>query len=558
MSLSKKNPVPVEPLLAWLRARWGLSDHGLLKTAGELLTAEHAQGSTALRLPEGHDDFCRWGDAAAGDPGDFTAPLVIVESEGTHYLQTRRCHEAERSVAGHITRFCSDDPVQVGEDLITGLFPGATMDDPQVTAANTALRSRLCVITGGPGTGKTWTLARILTLFLKEGAVLGEKIALAAPTGKAADRMRDAIKAAASDLEGEIGEILVKVASRSCTLHKLMGFNPATGECRHGPDNPLPWKLLILDECSMIDLHLWKVFLESLPDDARIILLGDPKQLQSVGQGCVFGDLSSHSEHLDSPLHGRRVHLTGTRRFGDCPGIKALADAMQEDDPGAAEEVLTSSTTGDSDLVWIETGERHPTFESFPETFKQSLKAIAAETLPEEALRLLGTACILTPHRSSVIGAESLSRGISRSIAAIMPPGNDRVPNEPIIINRNDPETGLRNGAVGIVLTDPEGRRRAYFPHGQGCKAYSLGTLPDHSPAWAITIHRSQGSEYDQVLVILPHKESVMATRELLYTAITRARKRVIVAGDMEAVRKAVASPVQRDTLLKEALDRIN
>ena len=551
MNRSAKDSVSVQTVVDWLQGRWGLADSTLQNTVRDLLLAESG-GDTAILLPWGQRDPALWGNAANGHPDNLSSPLLVVDRGGDFYLQTRRCYEAERVVAERIAHFCRDNPVQAGAHLFSEFFPGAGSGDLQVMAAQTALRSRITLITGGPGVGKTWTLARILALFMRTRSVPAEKIALAAPTGKAADRMRDAITGSAKGLDASEAESLIRVASRSSTLHRLLGFNPATGKCHHGLDNRLPWKLLIIDESSMVDLHLWRVLLDSVADDARLILLGDPKQLQSVGQGAVFGDLAGHAGKPTSPLYGRKVHLTVSRRFAECPGIAALAEAMQDDDSESAIGILSESTGEDGDLVWIDTGERHPSFDRFPQSLRDSLLHIAREEDPAKALKALESACILTPHRNSVIGAEALSRGITRAVAALIP--GTRIPNEPVIINRNDPETGLKNGSLGITVTDDQNRRRTWFHHGNTNRDFSPGALPDHSSAWAITIHRSQGSEYDQVLVILPRKESVMATRELLYTAITRARKKVIVAGDLDAVKRAVESPSDRLTLLQEAL----
>ncbi len=550
------------PEISWLERRWSLPEGGDASKAVEsLLNSEKEDGSTAYPLPDNQHDAALWGSAATMEPEThIKAPLVIVSKGGRHFLQTRRCHLAEQSIARRIRTLATETPLLIDEAVIQACFPGADGDDLQVMAARTALSKKVLLITGGPGTGKTYTLARILALMLTpESGIPEEKIALAAPTGKAADRMKGAIKQSLQGLDEETTKKLNKVSERSMTLHKLMGSNPVTGRCRHNKDNQLPWKLLIVDECSMIDTHLWKALLESLKDDARIILLGDPKQLQSVGQGNVFGDLAEHADQEESFLHGCKVHLTQSRRFADCPKISALAAAMQKDKADEAERLLLQSNDPGEDLLWINVGEKPLDFQKFPPTLKEALVTAADAANPDEALAALRKICILTPHRNSLVGAESLSRSITAALAGRREsPRAGIPPNEPIIINRNDPETGLRNGAVGILHTDQSGNRKAYFPReNQSSQYHPLGALPDHSPAWAITIHRSQGSEYDQVFVILPRKDSVMATRELLYTAITRARNKVLIAGSMEAVKKAVSKPANRVTLLKQALDRI-
>lgn len=553
-----------ETEICWLKDRYGLLDENRQRAAASLLSAEREAGSTACELPAELLPMDAWANAATLEPeANSNAPLVIFNSDEGSFLQTRRCYLAECSIADRIRILSTDAPIAIDDEVIRSSFGNPAEDDLQVEAARTALRSKVTIITGGPGTGKTFTLARILTLLLSEGSGISEeKIALAAPTGKAADRMKVAIEASLQGLDETIGSKLRKVARRSMTLHKLMGAHPVTGECRHSKDNPLPWKLLIIDESSMVDVHLWKSLLESLRDDTRLILLGDPKQLQSVGQGNVFADLAAHADSENSLLHGRKVHLTRSIRFAECPGISALAESMQNDGVEGAEEaerLLLTSNDPAGDLLWIDVGEKPLDYSRFPASLREALIDVADAGTPESALDALQRICILTPHRNSFVGAETLSRNITAALAGRKDrPRNLLPPNEPIIINRNDPETGLRNGAVGVICADAEGQRRAWFRKGnEEPESYSLGSLPDHSPAWAITIHRSQGSEYDQVLVILPAKKSVMATRELLYTAITRAKRKVLIAGSMEAVKQAVITPSERTTLLKGALDRV-
>jgi exodeoxyribonuclease V alpha subunit len=555
-----------EPEICWLKDRYGLLDENSQAAARSLLSAERETGSTAHPLPADPLNLEAWGNAATIEPeANRNAPLVIINSDEGLFLQTRRCYLAERSIADRIRSLSTDAPITISEETIRSSFGNPGEGDLQVEAARTALRSKVTIITGGPGTGKTFTLARILTLLLSDGSGISEeKIALAAPTGKAADRMKGAIEASLQGIDDTMDSKLRKVARRSMTLHKLMGAHPVTGECRHREDNPLPWKLLIIDECSMVDIHLWKALLESLQEGTRLILLGDPKQLQSVGQGNVFADLAAHANGENSVLHGRKVHLTRSIRFAECPGISALAESMQidgvEGSKGAeeAERLLLTSNDPAGDLLWIDVGEKPLDYSRFPSSLRDALIAVADAETPGSALDALQRICILTPHRNSFVGAETLSRNITDALAGRKDrPRQLLPPNEPVIINRNDPETGLRNGAVGVICADAQGQRRAWFRKGnEEPESYPLGALPDHSPAWAITIHRSQGSEYDQVFVILPAKKSVMATRELLYTAITRAKRKVLIAGSMEAVKQAVITPSERITLLKASLDR--
>ena len=546
------------PQIKWLINRWNLPEKEVAITQIEkLLNSEREEGGTAAEIEQ---EVGSWGNSVTRipDQDDGTSPLVMVKgASGASFLQSRRCFQAEKSIAHHLMDLSAGSPpLEVSEERIQQLFPDANESDRQVAAARTALFQRLTLITGGPGTGKTYTLARILALLLGAG-VKDHRIRLAAPTGKAADRMKQSIEASLGTLEDNEKDALRMIANRSSTLHSLLGANPSTGRCRHNAGNPLPCDVLIVDECSMVDLHLWKVLLESLGKDARLILLGDPKQLQSVGQGNVFGALAEFASLADTPLKNSLIHLTESRRFRNRPGIMKLAKALEDSDSKMACEVLLSAEKHPEEgIVWIESAKGMPPYERIPESLRNSIETAANASNPEAALDSLGKVCILTAHRISFMGAESISRGISRELAKTsISLSHALPPNEPIIINENDPETGLRNGAVGMICTESDGKRRAWFRKELEIpKPYSIGSLPDYSPAWAITIHRSQGSEYDDILVILPQEISVMATTELLYTAITRAKKKVIIVGTMGAVKKAVETPSRRVTLLKEAL----
>jgi len=550
------------PEIQWLIDRWGLPDDGpAIERARELLEAERVIGSTAISLVV---PVPSWGRAAAAPADSNDSPLVLLEDGA--YLQSRRCYLAEKSVAERILHFA--DPLKEnalsiasddGADPVASLFDGVSEDDQQVKAARTALERRLTIITGGPGTGKTYTLARILALLVGAGQS-PDFIRLAAPTGKAADRMKQSVEASVTSLQTPDEtrrEALLQIARRSSTLHSLLGYNSSTSRCRHDAAKPLPCEVLIVDECSMVDLHLWKVLLEALPDSARLILLGDPLQLQSVGQGNVFGDLVGHAKSDLSPLHGSLVRLTESRRFRDRPGISKLAEALEKSDEQGAEALLRAAGQHPG-ITWIDLPKGMLPYDKIPATIRDAIGAVANAPSPEDALAALGKVCILTAHRRHSLGAGDISKAITRELVKRgAAPSFGRAPNEPVIINTNDPETGLRNGAVGILHTDEQGVRRAWFRDGDGNpRAYSVGSLPDNSPAWAITIHRSQGSEYDDVLIILPKNESPLNTRELLYTAITRARKNVIIAGNIEAVKAAVNTLPARVTLLGKALDR--
>ncbi len=550
----------ISPDLDWLQRRWGLPEHAF-KHVRALLNA-HSQGGTACDLSGVSPGFAadHWGTgvtvaaSAAGSAatGPSPRPLVIVPGQGGPLLQSWHFFQAERQIAGRLLALAAATAHELsGETKLRELFPQAQTGDRQLEAARVALARQLTLITGGPGTGKTYTLARILALLIDSG-IGPAQIRLTAPTGKAADRMKGAV----SDSLGALPEkflpltgALKIVAQSSATLHSLIGYNPGTGCCRFDAANPLPIRVLIVDECSMIDVLLWRALLEALPKDARLILLGDPNQLESVGHGNVLSALAQTASKAASALSASHVHLTEARRFKDRPGILAFAKALETFDAAGAVNLLENSgcAAQETGLQWLPTAGAALSYTALPGSIRSVLEEVAGADTPQSALAALGKVCILTAQREYFVG----SKATSAMIDGYFSRHPELVRTRPIIINQNDPETGLRNGAVGVIHTDGSGARKAWFPTlSGGLQEFSVARLPEYSPAWAITIHRSQGSEFDHVLVVLPQKESPMATRELLYTAITRAKHSVIIAGDIEAVRIAAGTCSQRQTLL--------
>lgn len=542
----------VSPHLDWLIRKWNLPAAGPEASAVMQLLAAEDAGSTAYAL----DAQCSydWGNAAADHRGSERSPLVVVRGDRGSFLQSRHLSEVEQSIAGRLCALAQPEkPEAVSVSMSAEWAAASGLSSQQLAAARHACEHRLTILTGGPGTGKTFTLARILALFVESGFSDGE-IRLAAPTGKAADRMKQAISdsiATLPDACRSYWPALQGIADASTTLHRLLGYHPDPGKCRYHQGHPLRCEVLIVDECSMVDLLLWHALFDALPETARVILIGDPHQLESIGQGNVFNEIARIAGDSSSRLGGSLVHLSEARRFKDRPGILAFANALETGDADAAVRVLENCEPG-SGLAWTPMASGSLTVEDgFPASVLQALGEVAFAKSPESALDAMQHICILTAQRQYFVGALAVGELLENFFRS---QGREQV-NQPVIINRNDPETGLRNGSIGVVHTDGDGQRLAWFRDVRGeLKAYSLASLPDFSAAWAITIHRSQGSEYREVLVILPREDSPLATRELLYTAITRAKSQVTVAGDLDAVRKAVSTRSDRITLLADYL----
>jgi exodeoxyribonuclease V alpha subunit len=540
------------PHLDWLVRKWNLPAAGPEASAVmQLLAAEHA-GSTACALDPQRS--YNWGNAAADHRGTEHRPLVVVPGGRGSFLQSRHLSEVEQAIAKRLCALAQpENSMAVSVNMSAEWAAASGLSNQQLAAVRHACEHRLTILTGGPGTGKTFTLARILALFVESGVPDGA-IRLAAPTGKAADRMKQAISDSIETLPDSCHAhrpALQGIADASTTLHRLLGYHPDSGKCRYHHGRPLRCDVLIVDESSMVDLLLWHALFDALPETARVILIGDPNQLESIGQGNVFTGIARIAGDPSSRLGGSLIHLSEARRFKDRPGILAFANALETGNADAAVRVLEACDP-DGGLAWTPMASGSLTVEDgFPASVLEALSEVAFAKSPGDALDAMQHICILTAQRQYFVGALAVSELLEIFFRS---QGHEPV-NRPVIINRNDPETGLRNGSIGVVHTDADGQRLAWFRNVRGdLKAYSLASLPEFSPAWAITIHRSQGSEYREVLVILPREDSPLATRELLYTAITRAKSQVTVAGDLDAVRKAVSTRSDRVTLLADYL----
>ena len=524
----------MKPETQWLQKKWAMPDAAC--DAVDKLFAVQKEGSTAHKLEAPVSD---WGKAAAPPDGDKSTPLVVVDHDASTFVQTRWFFEAEKKIAHSLKGLNSDALVDCSPEKLATYFPE---EGGQRDAAAMALAKRLAVITGGPGTGKTYTLARILALLIDGGLDL-KFIQLTAPTGKAADRMKEAVNQASTSLGQGLQAHLQAASSSSKTIHSLLGHNPGKNSCTYHHGHCLPCKVLIVDECSMVDTMLWKALLEALPDDARLILLGDPNQLESVGRGNVFSEIAA-SEALKSA----RVHLTVSRRFSDRPAIAQLALAIEDRKDGDAVALLAKNQEPScpEGLFWNESTGISQILKNLPPSVLEAMQAVAFAPTPAAAFQALNQVRILTSHRIQSTGGDSLGSEIEKILTRQNP--GQKILNRPIIINRNDPETGLRNGEVGIVFSGGDGLK----VHFDKREAVSVSKLPEHSPAWTITIHRSQGSEYENVVVVLPKKsDSPLATRQLLYTAITRSKKSLFVYGPTEVIQKAISQTGQRTTLLE-------
>ena len=547
--------------------------------AAALASAHAREGHTCLALPSlagsrwpdadgvALPELAPWLEALAESPvvsagGEGERRPLVLDGRGRLYLE--RLWTAERQVAYRVRELAR--PVEAGlapapdrlEAALERFFPRTSTGERPRAAARAAAEHRLCVVTGGPGTGKTTTVAGIVALLIELGLAAPGRIALAAPTGKAAARLQESVRERCRALASAM-PALAEFAAEASTVHRLLlGLGRAGG--RLGVD------ALVVDEGSMVDLSLMGRILRVLPDGARLILLGDASQLASVQPGAVFADLCGADEHPASPLHRCVTRLDHNWRFDEAGGVGRLAAGIVHGDSGAALAALDDPADVDTELCPLLDGAGFARLAAdFADEHAAPLVRAMREGDPSGTGAASGAAPfqrfqVLCAHRSGPFGSERFNALVERRLRAqkLAPPGDDFYPGRPLIVTRNDPRTGLSNGDTGVVVLDENGRRWVRFSelrdeHGRP-HLVAPARLPAHESYFALTVHRAQGSEYDEVAVVPGSAASRVATRELLYTAVTRARRRVIVHGTRESVAAALERRTERASGLRDAL----
>ena len=495
----------------------------------------------AIRLPA----LAAWRAALEASPAVASGPtagtaLPLVLDRDRLYLH--RLFQAESGLAARVHALAADVTPRGLGDALTRVF-GDTADPATTAAARAAVERRLCIVTGGPGTGKTTLAASLIALLADLGIARAHRIGLVTPTGKAAARLQEAVTTRLDErgLRTKV-PALTDFTPEAGTIHRLL------------TRRNLRLDALVVDECSMVDLPLMNRLTAALPDGCRLILLGDTEQLSSVEPGSVFSDLCAAAS--GSPLASCIVRLTESRRFAAHRGIGLLAAAVVRGDADAALATL--------DDPCEEQTERQPLSDAA--AFEQFAVACAAEW--EAHINRLREATenppafpprrVLCAHRRGPFGIGRFNRLVERGLRARGVLENDEFyVGRPVIVTRNDRQTGLSNGDTGVVVADGEGRRQVWFPDlagGGGRFLVSPSRLPEHESFFALTVHRAQGSEYDEVVFIPGDAESRVCTRELFYTAVTRARHKVTVLADPEAVRATVQRTTSRSSGLSDRL----
>lgn len=436
------------------------------------------------------------------------------------------------------------------------LFEDDTRQRAQREAVTRAVQSNLALITGGPGTGKTAAVVKLLALVhAQTDPGKPPRVALLAPSGKAAARLSESIR---NTLHKWVPEDMHRgISEAASTIHRCLKMQGWGGEFRYHADNPLACDLVVVDEASMVDLPLMAKLVEAVPPSARLVLLGDPDQLVSVEMGSILGDIcAACSDPSAKLLSGCRVHLSHTWRYDEnADGIRLLAEAINAGRAEQALSVLTDPAHPEVELLTVEEG-RQAFEQGICEMVVHAYTPLVRAAEPQAALQALAAFRVLCAHRRGRRGADFLNSQIEdwlqqRSLLEIDQPG---YLGRPVMVTSNDERVRLYNGDVGVILAGEQGGRRLYFPSGEGVRSLLPALVPQHQTVFATTVHKSQGSEYDHVLVVLPESPSLVVTRQLLYTAVTRARLRVTLVGSPEMIRLGVERRVTRTSGLRHQL----
>jgi len=556
---------------------------------------------TGIRCP----DHGAWldslkGNAVVGNPGEQT-PMIL---DGDSRLYLNRYFEYQRFLSEYILEKANaamnrDLPFEPGlKEQLDTLFgdSGASMDYQKAAACLSYLNG-FSVISGGPGTGKTTTVAKLLVLFIhsyleKKDNVHGDhekrsmSILLCAPTGKAAQRLKESLNSALDgmDIEDKIRRL---IPQEVFTIHRMLGTISGSPYFRYNSENKLPADLVVVDEASMVDLALMSKLVSALSPQTSLVLLGDKDQLSSVEAGSVLGDICGpvhgnvYSTNMGKVLEkytGCSVEicsesvsgtgmenlisvLTRSYRFGENSGIGKVSRAANQGDHNTVFSVLDDVEFQDVD------------HEELPakSMLKDALRQRVCDTYGRyirmgdirESFIALEAFRILCAVREGTYGVHSINRLVEDILyeEKLADTREEWYPGRPVMITKNDYNLKLFNGDVGITVVDETNnrKRRVVFPGNDNLfKTFATDQLPEHETSFAMTVHKSQGSEFDQILLILPERENPLLTRELVYTGVTRARIQVTIMAERGILTRALERRIMRRSGLRDMLWPIN
>ncbi|MGE4318713.1 MAG: exodeoxyribonuclease V subunit alpha [Deferribacterales bacterium] len=496
---------------------------------------------------------------AVSDSTSMSAPII---QDGVRlYLKAFYLHE--KNVAKYITD-CAGAQYRYDRDRLKNLLTkyfGAGEDMQKAAALNACLR-KFCVISGGPGTGKTTTVFRVLAM-LSELSEEPLSIGVCAPTGKAAARLTDSIRENMEKYSSE--SFIERIPQKALTLHRLLKMTGNSELGGYGAENPMPYDIVVADEASMADIRLMSVLAQAMKKDGRLILLGDKDQLASVQPGSVLGDICSAADPdvftestaelmaycAETPVKADStaekltditIQLKKSRRFDDTKGIGLLAKACRDGDTASAIDVLRNDTSDQIDFIDLS--------DRFTDRIKEMsvdyFTKISQEHNAEAALAQVSSFSILTPHVKGALGTEGINALTLNTLYQKRLIDNTKkyFHGLPVMITENDYSLNLLNGTTGVILSGDG--LRAWFREEDKTRSISVMRLPSWTPQFSMTVHKSQGSEFDHVVFILPEEDSPVITKELFYTAVTRAKTRLTVISSEKAVKNCLKKRTER------------
>jgi len=500
-------------------------------------------------------------------------PLILFQNR----LYLNRYYHNEKSIADSLLAMASrtDAVTAADRQTIESLFKSGAEIDYQKLAALICARHRLSIISGGPGTGKTWTVSRILAVLLQRNPHLN--IRLAAPTGKAAARLSESINKLRSTLSLD-ASLLELIPQQAVTLHRLLGFHRYTHRPRYHRNNPLRCDVLVLDEASMIDQQMMAAICAALADDCKLILLGDKDQLSSVEAGSVFADLSGglQQSEFNPPqqqwiqqqlgyqlplqqtgyaLADQLVVLQQSHRFDDASAIGMLARSVNRGDSEQALQLLRQATQNDA-IDWQQPPS-HSLNQRYREQAERYYLALAQAGSIEQAFQQFHRFQILAAVWSGPSGVDHINAIIEAHLKSKLgqPENTLYYAGMPLMMSSNLYQYQIHNGDIGIVWPDEQGQHKVWFEQADAAfRILSLSQLPAHKTAYAMTVHKSQGSEFSRVLLMLPETQTAVATRELLYTGITRAAESVEIWATEGQLKTVIENKTKRMSGLRERL----
>lgn len=558
-------------------------DSDLLRATVVLLCQEREQGHVCVALGDWSGQSIDTGGTATPCPavarwreeleatglcgaGTGTRPLVL---DGRDRLYLLRHWQTEQRLLTFLRQRLATPTPTTADALARafaslGMRPARGELDWQLVAITAAVHRSCAVWCGGPGTGKTSTVVRLLAVLLHLEP--GLRIAVCAPTGRAAARLGEALRANTSPQAGLAAAI---AAIQPRTLHRLLGYLPLEDGFRSGPDHLLPYDAVIVDEVSMVDPAVLAVLCSALRPSARLLLVGDKDQLAAIAAGQVLGDLCRSArpelgvgaelagfvaeatgmkppvQQAAAPIANATIALRKNHRFGQQPGIGAFAQALMLREP---EQALQALAAGHGDLVHL------PDAAAALAAIEPVLRAQASCRTPEQALQSLGHGRILTASRHGPNGALAWNQRVHAMLRQHGHRTDDVwYEGRPILVTANDYQNELWNGDLGVACL-ADGKPAVWFPSRKGPRRIAITRLPPHETAWAMTVHKAQGSEFDEVLLVMPDREGPLWQASLVYTGVTRAKHRAIVCADLQQLGPCLQRWPQRSSGLVDGL----